>query len=303
LDDAAADDAHGRTVWALGAVAMRKDDRFLDGWAAARLLEMAPALIAQTTPRAWAYGLLGISKLLRRFPGHRNLEQLRGELSNRLFQRWSDAAAPDWVWFEDRLGYDNARLCEALIESGHDTGNQSHLDAGLATLRWLMALQTAEMGHFRPIGTETFGSDRRRPQPFDQQPLEACAAVSACLTAARVTSDVRWKREARRAFDWFLGANDLGIPVVDVERGACFDGLHSDRRNANQGAESTLAYLSALTAILSTAEQDASLSKAARVIELCSAGNKPLRRVPNAFRTGLPEDRPESQLSCGCPNS
>lgn len=303
LDDAGADDAHGRTVWALGAFAMRKDDRFLDGWAAARLLEMAPALVALTTPRAWAYGLLGISKLLRRFPGHRNLEQLRGELSNRLFQRWCDAAAPDWVWFEDRLGYDNARLCEALIESGHDTGNQSHLDAGLDTLRWLMTLQTAEVGHFRPIGTETFGSDRRHPQPFDQQPLEACAAVGACLTAARVTSDAWWQREARRAFNWFLGANDLGIPVVDVKRGACFDGLHPDRRNANQGAESTLAYLSALTAILSAAEKDASLSKAPRVVELCTAGNKPLRRVPNAFRTGLPEDRPESQLSCGCPNS
>ncbi len=303
VESAGAGDALGRTIWALGAVARHKNARSLDGWAAARMLEITPSLMESASPREWAYGLLGISKLLRRFPGHRNLEQLRGELSNRLFQRWSDAAAPDWFWFEDRLGYDNARLCEALIESGHDTGNQSHLDAGLDTLRWLMTLQTAEAGHFRPIGTETFGSDRRHPQPFDQQPLEACAAVSACLTAARVTSDVRWKREARRAFNWFLGANDLGIPVVDVKRGACFDGLHPDRRNANQGAESTLAYLSALTAILSTAEQDASLSKAARVVELCTAGNKPLRRVPNAFRTGLPEDRPESQLSCGCPNS
>lgn len=256
LDDAGADDAHGRTVWALGAVARQKDDRSLDGWAAARLLEMAPPLITLTSPRAWAYGLLGISKLLKRFPGHRNLEQLRGQLSDRLFQRFSDAAEPDWVWFEDRLGYDNARLCEALIESGHDTGKRIHLDAGLDTLRWLMKLQTAEAGHFRPIGTETFGDDRRQPQPFDQQPLEACAAVSACLAAARATGDAWWRREARRAFTWFLGENDLGIPVVDVKRGACFDGLHPDRRNANQGAESTLAYLSALTAISSVAEQN-----------------------------------------------
>tara|TARA_R110000868_G_scaffold233308_2_gene487033 strand:+ start:842 stop:3247 length:2406 start_codon:yes stop_codon:yes gene_type:complete len=303
LDDAGADDAHGRTVWALGAVARQKDNRFLDRWAAARLLEMAPALTTLTSPRAWAYGLLGISNLLKRFPSHRSLEQLRVELSNRLYQRWSDAAEPGWVWFEDRLGYDNARLCEALIESGHGTGNKSHLDAGLDTLRWLMTLQTAEAGHFRPIGTETFGSDRRHPQPFDQQPLEASAAVSACLAAARVTGDAAWQSEARRAFNWFLGANDLGIPVVDVKRGACFDGLHPDRRNANQGAESTLAYLSALTAIVSTAERDSSSSKAARLVELCAADNKPLRRVPNAFRTSLSEDRPESQLSCGCPNS
>jgi hypothetical protein len=143
-------------------------------------------------------------------------------------------------------------LCEALIVSGHDTGKEHYLDAGLDSLRWLMKLQTAERGHFRPIGTETFGADHRHPHPFDQQPLEAWAAVSACLTAARVTGDAVWQGEASRAFAWFLGQNDLRVLVVDIERGACFDGLHPDRRNANQGAESTLAYIAALTAMRRT---------------------------------------------------
>lgn len=249
LEGAGADDALGRTIWALGAVARHKDTRSLDGWAAARVLEIAPFLMTCTSPRAWAYGLLGISWFLHRFSGHRGLERLRSELANRLFQRWSDAARPDWVWFEDRLGYDNARLCEALIVSGHETGKDHYLEAGLDALRWLMTLQTAERGHFRPIGTETFGADHRQPQPFDQQPLEAWAAVSSCLTAARVTGNAVWQGEASRAFAWFLGENDLRVPVVDVERGACFDGLHPDRRNANQGGESTLAYLAALTAM------------------------------------------------------
>lgn len=252
LESDGADDALGRTIWALGTVARHKDARSLDGWAAARVLEIAPVLMACTSPRAWAYGLLGISAFLERLPGHRGFERLRGELANRLFQRWSDAARPDWIWFEDRLGYDNARLCEALIVSGHDTGKEHYLDAGLDSLRWLMKLQTAERGHFRPIGTETFGADHRHPQPFDQQPLEAWAAVSACLTAARVTGDAVWQGEASRAFAWFLGQNDLRVLVVDIERGACFDGLHPDRRNANQGAESTLAYIAALTAMRRT---------------------------------------------------
>ena len=253
FEDAGADDALGRTIWALGTVARHKDARSLDGWAAAQLLVIAPILLECTSPRAWAYGLLGISRFLGRFPGHRGFERLRSDLASRLFQRWSDAAKPDWIWFEDRLGYDNARLCEALIVSGHETDKRHYLEAGLDALRWLMTLQTAESGHFRPIGTETFGADHRRPQPFDQQPLEAWSAVSACMTAAGVTKNPMWKDEASRAFAWFLGENDLHVPVADIERGACFDGLHPDRRNANQGAESTLSYLAALTAMRRTA--------------------------------------------------
>ena len=207
----------------------------------------------------WAYGILGISDFLERFPGHRVFEGLRSDLAGRLFQRWCDAAKPQWNWFEDRLGYDNARLCEALFISGKATGNPDQFEAGLDALRWLMKLQTAARGHFRPIGTQTFGADYRQPQPFDQQPLEAWAAVSACLTAARLTGDRWWKHEAERAFAWFLGENDLGIPVADIARGACFDGLHPDRRNANQGAESTLAYLAALTAMSRAAAAQPSL--------------------------------------------
>lgn len=255
LDSLGADDAHGRAVWALGALAHCKDLGHLDDWAAARLLEFAPPLAELISPRAWAYGLLGIDRFLARFPGHLGFERLRGELCDRLHQRWLDAAAPGWHWFEDRLGYDNAKLCEALLVSGHAQSNYEQVKAGLETLRWLMKLQTADTGHFRPVGTDTFGVDRRYPQPFDQQPLEASAAVSACLAAANITRDIWWRHEARRAFNWFTGDNDLRISVAQVDTGACFDGLHPDRRNANQGAESTLAYLTALTAMLLAEEQ------------------------------------------------
>jgi hypothetical protein len=264
LDSPGADDAHGRAVWALGALSHRKDLGHLDDWAAARLLEFAPPLAELNSPRAWAYGLLGIDRFLARFPGHLGFERLRSALCDRLHQRSLDAAASGWNWFEDRLGYDNAKLSEALLVSGHAQANCEQVRVGLDTLRWLMKHQTADSGHFRPVGTDTFGVDRRSPQPFDQQPLEASAAVSACLAAAEITGDLQWRKEARRAFNWFAGANDLRIPVAESETGACFDGLHPDRRNANQGAESTLAYLTALTAML-LAEKHQSLSSRSAV--------------------------------------
>lgn len=249
VEEGGEDDALGRALWALGNVAIMNDERGLGSWAATRLLETALLLPNCKAPRSWAYGLLGIAAFLKRFPGHRSFEAIRDDLAGRLLQRHRDAAGPQWTWFEDRLGYDNARLCEALIVCGQDTHDGVMLEAGLDTLRWLMELQRAPDGHFRPVGTESFGIDRSFPRAFDQQPLEAWAAVSACLAAAKAAHDPQWLQEARRAFAWFFGENDLGLPLVDPARGACFDGLHPDRRNANQGAESTLAYLAALTAL------------------------------------------------------
>ena len=121
-------------------------------------------------------------------------------------------------------------------------------EAGLESLRWLADLQRSDAGggHFVPIGSNGFyerGGERAR---FDQQPVEAQTTVSACLEAYRVTGDERWNKEARRAFDWFIGRNDLNLPVYDPTTGGCRDGLHPDRPNENQGAESTLAFLQAL---------------------------------------------------------
>lgn len=247
--DGTLDDALGRSIWALGKVAAMNDARGLSGWAAARLLDTAPRLPGHTAPRSWAYGLLGLSAFLKRFPGHRQFEAIRYDLAGRLLQRFRDAAKPGWVWFEERLAYDNARLCEALIACGNDTGDDAMLTAGFDSLGWLMDLQRAPGGHFRPIGTQSFGIDHAPPSAFDQQPLEVWAAVSACLTAHQTNREGGWLHEARRAFAWFMGANDLALPVADPKRGASFDGLHPDRRNANQGAESTLAYLAALTGL------------------------------------------------------
>jgi hypothetical protein len=155
----------------------------------------------------------------------------------------------DWIWFEDLLAYDNARLSQALIQTGLTTRTQPYVEVGLRSLRWLMSLQTASSGCFRPVGTKSFGRLRQKPEAFDQQPIEASATISASLAARRAEDGAEWPAAAMRAFGWFLGENDLQTPLIDPDTGRCSDGLHPDRRNENKGAESALSYLLGLAEI------------------------------------------------------
>ena len=120
------------------------------------------------------------------------------------------------------------------------------LQTGLGALRWLVKVQTSDAGSFRPIGSNGFYARGKERALFDQQPIEAQAMVSACIEAYHATSDMSWVAEARRAFEWFLGRNDLGLALYDASTGGCRDGLHMDRVSQNEGAESTLAFLLAL---------------------------------------------------------
>ena len=174
---------------------------------------------------------------------------MRKLLADKLMSRFADAQTEDWVWFEDMLAYDNARLPQALIQTGLTTQTHSYVDAGLRSLRWLMALQTTSTGYFRPVGTKSFGQVHQKPAAFDQQPVEAAATISACLAAAQAEEGPEWPAGAMRAFGWFLGENDLQTTLVDPESGRCSDGLHPDRPNENKGAESVLSYLLGLVEI------------------------------------------------------
>jgi hypothetical protein len=205
-----------------------------------------PALTEFTSPRAWAFGLIGINEYLRRLRGDSLVNQTRETLTARLLELFEKNAQPEWRWFEDSLSYDNAKLPHALILSGRVTGQPAMVERGLEALRWLAELQISEQGHFRSIGTNGFYHRGGKRADFDQQPIEAQAMASACLEAYRATSDVWWYEQAQCAFDWFLGWNDLGLELYSPKTGGCRDGLHVDRVNRNQGAESTLAFLLAL---------------------------------------------------------
>jgi len=248
LEEYGSDDSHGRTLWALGTVLGRSTTPALHSMAGRVFEQALPAILTTTSPRAWAFALIGIQEYLQRYAGDRRASQVREELSGRLLGLYQAHHSENWRWYEDRLTYCNAALPHALLVCGQATANPSMTEAGLASLAWLANLQRAdgEGRHFVPIGSNGFypqGGERAR---FDQQPVEAQAMVSACLEAHRVTGDLRWRKEARRAFEWFLGRNDLNLPIYDPTTGGCRDGIHPDRVNENQGAESTLAFLHAL---------------------------------------------------------
>jgi len=260
-EESGSEDSHARALWALG-------DYVFTGaqprpsWADALFLEALPTAGTFVHARAWAFSLLGIDAWCQVTEGDLAARRLRTELANRLVAMSDACESEEWTWFEDVLAYDNARLPQALIQSGISCDDQRYLKTGLRTLEWLTARQTTPLGYFRPVGTDSFGRSRQMPLPFDQQPLEAAASISACLAAWRATGEPIWRARAITAFRWFLGHNDLAAELADTENGGCADGLHPGGRNENRGAESMLAYLLSL-AELRSLSRTAAVSDAA----------------------------------------
>jgi glycosyltransferase involved in cell wall biosynthesis len=250
LETVGSEDSQGRALWALGTCVGRTQRRELRAWAADLFICSLPAILDTSSPRAWGFALLGIREYLRRLRGDRSAARIQLELLNRLVALYDQVKTPGWNWFEDVVSYDNARLAQAVLATAGKVPEHSRArEIGLEALRWLVEAQRAERGHFRPIGSNGF---YRRGEPrarFDQQPLEAHATVAACNEAFAITGDPFWLTEARRAFGWFLGQNDLDVSIYNPDSGGCRDGLHVDRVNLNEGAESTLAFLSALVEI------------------------------------------------------
>ena len=246
LEPRGSDDSLGRAAWALGCCVGRSRQPSFQSWGL-RLFEIAATAVAETTsPRAWAFGLMGIHEYFRRFSGDRLVTQLRDTLITRLITLFDRNADSEWPWLEPEVTYANARIPHALILSGRWGNSPRAFDIGLRSLRWLTEVQRAPAGHFRPIGCHGFFRRGEEPAQFDQQPIEAQAMVSASIEAYRATHDTFWLDQARLSMEWFLGRNDLGLPLYEAGGGGCCDGLHADRVNQNQGAESTLAFLLAL---------------------------------------------------------
>jgi len=261
LEDSGSEDSHGRTLWALGECARRDASPSRRQWAAALFAEALPTVESFGSPRAWAFTLLGLGGYCAVAPDNARAQKIRHLLAGRLMSILASVETPEWVWFEEGLAYDNARLPQALMVTGMATQTPGYVEAGLRSLRWLMTQQTASAGHFRPVGTAGFGEQRQHPRAFDQQPLEATATIAACLTAWRADGDAEWKAIATRVFAWFLGSNDLAVALVDPHTGSCRDGLHPDRANENRGGESVVSYLLGLAEIRQLARVNAGLTK------------------------------------------
>ena len=249
LEDSGSEDSHGRTLWALGECARRDASPSRRLWASALFAEALSTAETFRSPRAWAFTLLGLNSYCAVTSDDLRAQEVRRFLADRLMAVLAAVETPDWVWFEEGLSYDNARLSQALMLTGMATQAPAYVDAGLRSLRWLMVRQTAPEGHFRPVGTAGFGERRQQPRAFDQQPVEATATIAACLTAWRANGDAEWEAIATNVFAWFLGSNDLSVALVDLHTGSCRDGLHPDRANENRGGESVVSYLLGLAEI------------------------------------------------------
>jgi len=242
IDHPSPDDCHGRALWALGAVLGRSSDRTLTAFATSVFDEALPKTTSLGSPRAWAYALLGIAERAR---SHEDEPGVTPVLVEKLLACHRATSTSSWPWFEDGLTYCNARLAQALIVTGERVRDDEALETGLRALAWLSNIQS-DTRTFSPIGSNGFWTRGGTRARFDQQPVEASSMISACLDAHRVTRDRRWLGLAQTAFGWFLGGNALGAPLYDAVSGGCRDGLHADRVNENQGAESTLSFLQAL---------------------------------------------------------
>ena len=239
-EDEGSEDSNGRALWALGQTIETCDQASMQYWARRWYDTALPHCAASGSPRAVAFAMLGAAAVLRCSDHAESREFLRqgGDFLHRLLDA---SRRPDWAWFEAVLGYDNPRLSQALIEAGLALGEPRFVAAGLDTLSWIAAQQMSSNGQFRPIGSETFGKQHTH-LPFDQQPLEAQAAIEAAAAAWRASRDPKWPQHAQAAWRWFFGANDRGVILGDLASGRCRDGINPRGANENCGAESILAF-------------------------------------------------------------
>ena len=250
LEDQGSSDSNGRTLWALALAATRHCDPLIREWATELYRETWKRLDVANAPRATAFFVLAAVEMQTSGLGPVGTMSAIRSHSVNLLDKLRFNRRQDWNWFESVLAYDNCRLPEALIRAGHLLGDDAMICYGKAALGWIMRLQMAEEGWFRPVGSTSFGKFHAKPQPFDQQPIEAFAAIDACLAANDQHPTREWIDRGEAAFAWFTGANDLGILLADTETGECCDGLTPEGANANRGAESVLAWQAAARQIL-----------------------------------------------------
>src|SRR5215216_30125 len=246
LEEIGSEDSHGRAMWALGTVLARSKREGLQG-TAVRLFEAAlPAVAELISPRAWAFSLLGIQSYLRRFPGDRAVLNIQNSLVQKLMDLYERNRTDEWPWFEDIVTYCNPVLPQALLRHGQANNDPRAIAIGLESLTWLVKIQQSDKGWIMPIGNQGFYPKEGHISYFDQQPVEVYSLLSACLDAYRITEDVGWYDYATQAREWFFGRNALGVSMFDKATGGCRDGLHIDRLNENQGAESTLSLIQSI---------------------------------------------------------
>lgn len=246
MELAGSEDSHARALWGLGITVKEAPDGSIRNMAMRLFLESLPVVEHFTSPRAWSFTVLGLQSYLTVYEGDISARKIRDELAMKIYELFKNNITEDWHWCEGTATYANAVLPHALIVAGKSMANQEMRDTGIKALKWLLKVQTAPEGHLSVIGNNGWLDKNGNRSMFDQQPIEVKSLIDACLDTYIETGDKKWFKESERCLSWFLGHNDLGLPVCDYKTGGCGDGLESQGVNGNQGAESTLAWIISL---------------------------------------------------------
>lgn len=246
MELAGSEDSHARALWGLGVAVKEAPDASIRNMSMRLFLDAMPAVEHFTSPRAWSYAVLGLQSYLSVYGGDIAARKTRDFLANKIYELFKNNATDEWNWCEDTATYANAILPHALIVAGKWIPDQQMYDTGIKALEWLLKIQTAPEGHLSVIGNEGWHSKGGNRSMFDQQPIEVKSLIDACLAVYIDTGDKKWFEESERCLSWFLGQNDLELPVCDYKTGGCGDGLERQGVNGNQGAESTLSWIISL---------------------------------------------------------
>jgi hypothetical protein len=250
MEETGSEDSHGRALWGLGS-AVKYASKGVVRDISTRLFSEALTVVEDFgSPRAWAFTMIGLQAYLEVYGGDAEARRLRVVLAERLRERFDAEASEEWYWFEDTVTYANAKIPHALIMAGQWIPDGRCFEHGLASLQWLLERQTADNGDLSIVGNNGWMPRGGGRAKFDQQPIEAMALVEACVEAYRSTGGEDWLRQAQRCLEWFLGRNELSVPLYDFASGGCSDGLNPNGASANQGAESTLAWLISLLSLM-----------------------------------------------------
>jgi hypothetical protein len=240
--------ALGRVLWAFGTVmAKPPTPSYLS--IIKDCFDMSVKHVGKQYPRGMAYSILGMSDYLKQFPGASDIKRQMEIAADELVTQYKENSFPDWRWFEEVLTYDNAVLPHALFVASLTFDNKKYLKAAEQTLEFLLA-NTYNGHHFSFVGCKGWYERGHTRATFDQQPIEAASTVTMLRAAYDATKNEKFLTLQRKAFDWYLGENDLHIPVYDFRTKGCCDGLGQDGVNLNQGAESTLSFLLSLMTIV-----------------------------------------------------
>jgi glycosyltransferase involved in cell wall biosynthesis len=246
MEEMGSEDSHARALWGLGVGVNNAPNEATRDMAARLFGDAVPVVESFTSPRAWSFAILGTYYYLKTFSGDASVRKIQEILAEKLYTLYKDNSKQDWPWFEDKLTYANANLSHGLIIAGHRTSRHDIFETGISSLEWLIEKQLSIEGHISLIGNKNWQKQNEEEIKFDQQPIEIMSLVQACATAFKFTADKKWINMSRKCFSWFLGQNDLGVQIYNYQTGGCRDGLHSQGTNANEGAESTLAWLISL---------------------------------------------------------